>query len=463
MVEPFIPERITVHLGAPTAYAANVSVSFPDYIKNVASSEIYPTWSENAIRANIYAQISFALNRVYTEYYRTKGYDFDITNVTAYDQAFINGRDIFENISRIVDEIFNEYIRRVGFVEPLFAQYCNGVSNSCEGMSQWGSEALGSSGLAPLDILKTYYGNNIEIVRNAPVRGIRASYPFRPLEVGSTGDAVLSIQNRLNRVAVNFPAIPKIAEPNGIFGEDTREAVLEFQHVFNLAEDGRVGKATWYKLQYVYNGIKQLNSIISEGITPGEIAMAFPRVLRIGDSGRGVYAIQYFLSVISEYVDTVRRPPLDSYFGEETLNSVLDFQRTYGLDVDGLVGQYTYSTMFDAYEGIIKSGSFKFMNMNTVPYPGFVIELGSRNPNVRDLQRYLLALSEVYDAIPPVEISGVFDVATRDAVMAAQELFNIEPTGIVGALTWNTIAGEYNDIFESGMVNEGQYPGYEIS
>ena len=167
MVLPVIPEYITVHLGEPDESAQNVTVSFPDYIKNVASSEIYPTWPESALRANILAQISFALNRVYTEYYRSRGYDFDITNSTAFDQSFVYGRDIFENISQIVDEIFNDYLVREGNIEPLFAVYCNGTTVTCDGLSQWGSVELANQGLVPYDILRNYYGDDIQIISNA--------------------------------------------------------------------------------------------------------------------------------------------------------------------------------------------------------------------------------------------------------------------------------------------------------
>ena len=198
---PVIPETITVHLGTPSSSAENVTVSFADYIKNVASSEIYPTWPENAIRANIYAQISYALNRVYTEWYRARGYDFDITNSTAYDQSFVKGRNIFENISEIVDEIFNDYIRRQGFVEPLFATYCDGVEVSCDGLSQWGSVTLAEEGVIPYDILRNYYGDDIDLVFDAPVVNVIESYPGTPLRVGSSGDDVRRIQNQLNRIS----------------------------------------------------------------------------------------------------------------------------------------------------------------------------------------------------------------------------------------------------------------------
>ena len=233
-VTPFIPETIRVHLGPPDSYAQNVSISFPDYIKNVASSEIYPTWPENALRANILAQISFALNRVYTEYYPSRGYDFDITNSTAIDQSYVEGRDIFENISRIVDEIFNNYITRQNNVEPLYALYCDGINTTCNGLSQWGTVSLANEGLSPFEILKRFYGDNIRIVENAPVEALMPSLPEINLRLGTAGNDVAFIQRRLNRISVNYPAIPKISPVDGIFGIETENAVREFQRVFEI-------------------------------------------------------------------------------------------------------------------------------------------------------------------------------------------------------------------------------------
>ena len=219
-VTPYIPERITVHLGPPNADAQNVTVSFIDYVKNVASSEIYPTWADSALRANILAIVSFALNRVYTEFYRSRGYPFDITNSTAYDQFFVNGRSFFTNVSRIVDELFNDYLRRPGFVEPLAAKFCNGTTVTCEGLSQWGSENLAQQGYSSTQILRSYYGN-VEIVNNAPVRGITSSYPGSPLRRGTTGPSVVTVQVMLNRISQSYPAIPKIPSADGIFGART--------------------------------------------------------------------------------------------------------------------------------------------------------------------------------------------------------------------------------------------------
>ena len=209
---PVVPETITVHLGPPGSSARNVEVPFAAYIKNVASHEIYPTWPENAIRANILAQISYALNRVYTEYYRTRGYDYDITSTTQYDQAYVDGGDVFENISQIVDDSFNNYIVRQGSVEPLFAQFCDGVRTQCGGLSQWGSVDLARDGMNPYEILQYYYGGDISIVFNAPVGGNVPSYPGRPLRRGDVGNDVLLLQRQLSRIRRNYPAIPEIPE-----------------------------------------------------------------------------------------------------------------------------------------------------------------------------------------------------------------------------------------------------------
>ena len=238
--KPVIPETIVVHLGAPDQAAENVTVPFIDYIKNVASSEVYPTWPEEAVRANILAQISFALNRIYTEHYPSRGFDFDITNSTQYDQKYIHNRDIFENISRIVDDVFNDYLVRQGNVQPLFASYCDGINTKCEGLSQWGTVDLAEEGLLPYEILQHYYGDDINIVFNAPVQGIERSYPGIPLRLGSAGEDVRIIQRQLNRIADNYPAIPKVLV-DGFFGVETQQAVKTFQQIFNLDADGIVG------------------------------------------------------------------------------------------------------------------------------------------------------------------------------------------------------------------------------
>lgn len=460
---PVIPRTVTVHLGRPTANAENVTVSFPDYIKNVASSEIYPTWPENALRANIYAQISFALNRIYTEYYRSRGYDFDITNSTAFDQYFVKGREIFSNISDIVDEIFNNYVRRQGSVEPLFTQYCNGTTVTCDGLSQWGTVALAEQGLTPYEILQRYYGDDIEIVTNAPIRDIPESYPGRPLRLGDKLNEVALIQTRLNRISTNYPAIPKVYPVDGIFGQGTQRAVTEFQRIFGLEPDGIVGKATWYRILFIFDAVKRLNELDSEGLTYSEIALPLPEYLAQGDSGPYVQQIQYYLSYIGRFLDTVPPVAIDGVFGPATTAAVESFQRAYGLDLDGIVGRETYNKMVDVYLSLINSLPPDQFRNAAVPFSGTSLIIGSEGEDVRLLQTYLNELAATYPSIPTVTVDGSYGPATAQAVRAAQELFGLPQTGIVSAVTWDAIATAYDNLRAGRYVLPGQYPGYVIN
>lgn len=350
IVTPYVPEFITVHLGPPDADVENVTVSFVDYIKNVASSEIYPTWSESAIVANIYAQISFALNRVYTSFYPSRGYDFNITSSTAYDQKFIRGRNIFENIDRIVDRMFNSYIRRVGFVEPLAAKYCNGTTVTCNGLSQWGSEELARQGLNSIQILKYYYGDNIEIVSNAPVSPLIESYPGYPISNGDRGEDVIVIQRSLNEISNNYPSIPKV-NVDGVFGDATEEAVKTLQRIFNLTPDGIVGLATWYKIVYLYVGIRRLAELNSRGQQFYGVSFENNGTFSLGDRGQGVSVAQFILSVLSEFYYSIPFVNVDGIFGENTKNAVEAFQRTFGLPVTGIITDDVWNAMYDAFIG----------------------------------------------------------------------------------------------------------------
>lgn len=350
-VLPFIPQQITVHLGPPDSNAANVTVPFIDYVKNVASSEIYPTWDESALQANILAIVSFALNRVYTEFYRSRGYDFDITNSTAIDQYFVNGRAYFSNISQLVDELFNDYLRRPGFVEPLAAKFCNGTTVTCQGLSQWGSQNLAQQGQNSVQILRNYYGD-IEIVNNAPIRGITSSYPGTPLRRGSSGPSVVVIQTELNRIAQNYPAIPKLANIDGIFGSQTEESVKAFQRIFNLTPDGVVGRATWYALVRLYTAVTRLNELRSQGQQFYSINWQYPNGLEEGDTGDKVRYLQYMLSVLSEYIPQIPPLSVDGIFGPATRESVIAAQRWFGLPQTGTVDQETWDEIYDQFSGI---------------------------------------------------------------------------------------------------------------
>ena len=461
---PVIPENVTVHLGPPNANAQNVTVPFKDYIKNVASSEIYPTWPENAIRANIYAQLSFTLNRIYTEYYRSRGYDFDITNSTAFDQSFVNGRDIFDNISRIVDEIFNSYVRREGFVEPLFTAYCDGIEVTCNGLSQWGSVTLAEDGLTPYQILQYYYGDDIDIVNDVPVAGITASLPPIPLRRGSSGPDTQLIQIRLNRISKNFPAIPKIYPQDGVFGPETEEAVKEFQRVFNLTPDGIVGPATWYEIQAIYNAVKRLNEVASEGLTLSEVSTQYPNELSVGSSGVGVLVLQYYLAFISEFVNTVPAPAIDGSFGPATEAAVRSYQKTYGISETGVVDRITWDSIYNTYLGIIRTLELDFTSGIPLPFPGEILRIGSEGDSVRLLQEYLSYIADTYTEIPKITPDGVFGTATRDAVAAFMERFDIPGTrGTVNSVVWNAIAEVYSDLYNGNQRSRGQYPGYTLS
>lgn len=256
-----IPEYVVVHDGPVGDNAAdNYYVRYRDYIKNVASSEIYATWPDDTIRANVLAIMSFTLNRVYTEWYRNKGYDFTITSSTAYDHKWIQGRNIFESISRIVDELFENYLSRPNVRQPILTQYCDGQQVQCRDrgwMTQWGSKNLGDRGYSPIEILRYYYGNDMYINVAEEVSGIPSSWPGYDLDIGSTGEAVVQIQEQLNVIAEAYPALPQIGV-DGIYGERTKEAVRKFQNVFGLPATGVVDYPTWYKIQEIYVGVSRI-------------------------------------------------------------------------------------------------------------------------------------------------------------------------------------------------------------
>lgn len=464
IITPYVPSYITVHLGTPSSNAQNITLSFPDYIKNVASSEIYPTWDESAIYANIYAQISFALNRVYLEHYPSQGYSFNITNSTAFDQAFTPGRNIFENIDRIVDRIFNDYIRRIGFAEPLAAIYCNGTTATCNGLSQWGSESLAQQGYNSIGILRYYYGNNIEIVEEAPVMGLKSSYPGFPLQRGSVGDYVVVVQRTLNRVSQNYPAIPKVLPIDGIFGENTERSVKVFQEIFNLTSDGIVGRATWYRLAYLYVAVNRLGELESEGQRLFGINLTYPDAISEGNQGEKVFILQYFLSVLNEFYDYIPSVEITGTFGEETKRSVIAFQQSKNLPQTGIVDDVTWNEIYRDFRGIVttvfENGA---TNQVFVPFSGTTLQLGSTGEEVTTLQQYLNNIAAIDQNISPVDVTGTFDEATRNAVLQYQKEYGLNETGTVDRTTWNSIGGTYLDVISGENPQPTQYPGYTLS
>ncbi len=439
---PIIPKYITVHLGRPSASAQDVQVTFKDYIKNVASSEIYPTWPQQSLRANIYCQISLALNRVYTEWYRSRGYSFDITNSTAYDQYFVYGRDIFTSVSKIVDEIFNEYIRKVNTVNPFYAEYCDGRQVWCQGLKQWGTVDRANMGENAFEILQYYYGDDIELVDTSRIEGVSGSFPGLNLQRGVRSDSVGIIQNQLNRIAVNYPNIPATYPVDGIFGAGTEASVIAFQKQFSLTADGIVGKATWYKISYIYVAVKKLAELTSEGVEE-RLPGVYPGfALRQGDRNIYVQEVQFYLQKIALFTSRVPTVKIDSSFGSATRASVIAFQKLASLSVDGVVGLQTWNTLVQAYRETL---AVQPPSAQMIPdYPGTALRNGSRGENVSIVQWALNIINQGWGNATQLSVDGIFGSATETAVRAFQRRMGLSVDGVVGRQTWNAISQQYS-------------------
>ena len=440
---PYIPQTITVHLGKPDSPAPNVTVPFLEYIQNVASSELYPTWPENALRANIYAQTTFALNRIYTEWYRSRGYDFDITNSTAYDQAFVYNRDIFETVAALVNELFDQYLARPGFVQPLFSSYCDGRKVQCDGLSQWGTVDLAQQGRTPYEILTAYYGNDLDI-RTAPIRPLTESYPGKPLTLGNVSLAAEIMQSRLNRISTNYPAIPKIYPVNGIFDAETQAAVKAFQRIFSLTPDGIVGPATWYKITSVYTAVLRLSELNAVGVGLQDVSREFPEVLKEGMQGSSIQLLQFYLSVLAAFNKTIPGISIDGFFGPKTKDAVLSFQKLVGLYPDGIVGALTWDALISAYESIERT--FPADGEPFVLPPTQTLVLGMQSEDVSRVQGWLNTVGTVYPQIPTIPQTGYFGEITRAAVLAFQQLFGFPASGVVSPFLFFQLEQRARDI-----------------
>ena len=453
-----IPKNITVHLGKPAASAQNVTVSFRNYIANVASSEVYPTWPEAALRANIHCQISLALNRIYTEWYPSKGYSFNITNSTSYDQYYVHGRTVFDVMVRLTDDIFNTYIRKTGTVNPYYSEYCDGKSVTCPGLKQWGTVTLANRGRTPLQILKYYYGNDIEIVRTNNIQSIPQSYPGSPLKQGDSGTAVFTLQRQLNRITKDYPFFGKLTV-DGKFGASMTSTVKAFQKQFNLTADGVVGRQTWYKISYIYVSVKDLAELTSEGETSsGTLSDGTwgGTTLRSGSTGSSVEQVQFWLNTLSQYESSIPSITVDGIYGTSTANAVRAFQRLNGLTVDGVVGQTTWNAIYNEFRSIQSD------NGTPNAYPGTALRQGSSGQNVRLVQFWLKIARTVYSSLNNVTVDGVFGAATAAAVKKFQSYFGLTSDGVVGRTTWNKLYEVYNDIANkllSSSLRPGEYPG----
>ena len=433
---PIVPNNIIVHLGKPGDNARNITVSFTDYISNVASSEIYPTWPVEALKANIYTIISFAMNRIYNEWYRSKGYSFDITSSSIYDQTFIENRSIYENINNIVEEIFNNYVVKGNSIQPYFTRYCDGRKTTCDGLSQWGSVSLANNGKNYLEILRYYYGSDISIKMDAPVGDISEGYPGYVVGLGSAGNPVLLIQRDLRRIRNNYPAIPNITNTLGIYDEETVNSVKKFQEIFNLPITGNVDKATWYKIKYVYTSVKKLSDLYSEGLSDSEVTFLYEDELNYGDTGIEVEYIHYFLDAIAFLDPDIPRLKTNSIYNDNSITMVKAFQSKYGLPVTGIFTYRDWKKLKEIYDKILKN-----LNNDYVSdlYPDYFLVLGSSGDDVLRFQKYLLSICRYDHSIPGVRVNGVFDDLTEKSVKKLQSDYGFDVNGVVGPLLWRKV------------------------
>ena len=433
---PIVPNNITVHLGAPSESVKNITIPFIEYIANVASSELYPTWPKNALIANIYTIISFTMNRIYNEWYRSKGYNFDITSLPAYDQKYTENRSVYENIENISEEIFNNYVVKGNQIQPYFTTYCDGRVKTCNGLSQWGSVSLANQGKTPIQILKYYYGNDISIKEDAPVGDNTAGYPGYEIGMGSAGNPVLAIQRDLRRIKKNYPAIPDIKNTLGIYDDETVAAVKKFQEIFNLPETGIVNKATWYKIKYIYTSVKKLSDLYSEGLTEDEVTFLYTDKLEYGDTGIEVEYIHYYLTALSFFDKDIPHLPTNSIYNDNTISMVKAFQQKYSLPITGIFTYSDWQVLKNSYNQILKSLPD---SLKEELYPDYFLVRGQSGNDIRRLQKLLLAICRYDKSIPGIKVTGVFDELTERSIKKVQKDYNFDINGIVGPLLWKKL------------------------
>jgi len=470
--EVIIPEFITVHLGRPdNPNARNVRVPFTYYIKNSASHEIFSTWPPASLEANIYCIISFTLNRIFTEWYRVRGHSFDITNSTQFDQMFVENGQIFRSIDEMVDRIFNRFIRREGFLEPFFAEYCDGRRVHCPGLWQWSTVTLAQQGLNALQILRRFYPNDIQIVETDNIGGVQESFPGFTLSQGMSGPEVAALQRWLNRIRVNFPVIPQIVV-NGVYGPQTEAAVRAFQGIPSLssvAPNGVVNRTTWFNISRAFSAVTRLGELTSEGIIVGIGRTPPTDIIRQGSRGTLVGQAQYIMNFISEFYHDVPSVVQDSNFGPNFTAAVREFQRLFGLNPDGVIGPLTWRRLYEVYWGIRDNVDIPGGGGGIVvppppppppppggipPYPGQPIRVGARGDDVQRIQRCLNSVNNA-----GLTADGIFGPLTQNAVMNFQRSRGLNPDGVVGPLTWGALMPA---CYGSGGGAMGAYPGFLI-
>ena len=392
------------------------------------------SWPEEALRANIIAQVSLALNRIWTEWYPSRGYSFNITGSPGYDQAYVNGRTVFAVMERLTAELFNTFVQRSGDAEPYFTEYCDGKTVTCPGMKQWGTVDRAREGLNALQILRYYYGNRVQLVTTNNIAAIPSSYPGSPLRRGSTGTNVRILQKQLSRIAKDYPSFGKPAV-TGTFDEATENSVKKFQKQFGLTADGIVGKATWYKISYIYVSVKDLAELTSEGETAEGIQSAggWPgTVLRRGSTGSSVEQVQFWLSDLAQFDSSLVRVSVDGSYGAATERAVRAFQQKQNLAADGVVGQTTWNALYAAW---VDAQS----DLGGTAWPGTALRRGDTGMEVRLVQFWLRLAADNYSVLRTVTVDGSYGAATVSAVTAFQSLFGLTADGVVGRSTWNKL------------------------
>lgn len=439
-----IPDIITVHLGNPDFEAPNITVPFISYIKNVVCSETLPDWPENALIANIYAIVSFTLNRYYTQWYRSKGCFFDITNDTRYDPAFLPSQSVFKNIDHLVNEWFNNYVIRLGSGVPLLCEFCNGTSVVCEGLSQVGAVRLAERGASAYEILMHYFGEDISIMQNAPLASGVERYAGTPLLRGASGENILTIKHQLNHIGANYTAIPRIPITSPNFDRQTEIAVRAFQNAFLMPVNGVIDKATWYQIKFINLSVQRHRRLMKGAFTTAGQVLPFMGDMAYGEKSMMVFAVQYYMSLIGYFYPLLNVVPLNGIYGPATYNAVTQFQRLFGLPVTGIIDEKMFCKLTALYRAVLGILPGNYPIKKARGYPGYIMSEGTDGHDVWQLKTYLTSLGIENDELPVVPVTCYFGTQTRAAVLALQRLFGLPQSGDVGPETWACIAGQYD-------------------
>ncbi len=434
LARPVVPTMITVHLGKPDdTTKKNITISFIDYIKNVTCSEIYPTWHSEALKANILAIISFTLNRLYTEWYPSRGYDFDITSHYSYDQTYRENISFYDNISKLVEELFNNYIIKGNQIQPFFARYCDGKTSTCEGLLQWQTVDLANQGKNALEILRYFYGKDIYLIEDASVASNIATYPGVALKLGDVSENLRIIKRQLNRIATNYPALPKFTEIHEYFDIITENIIKNFQDIFDLPINGIIDKATWYKIKYLYTSVKKLSDIYAEGVTEEDIKLKFDAELHEGDTGQEIQALHYYLNVIAYFNPNLPSLELNSTYNKNTKKMIMAFQKEKKLEPTGILNVDTWNQIKETYQSILNNLPKEVLDYVDQIYPGRFLSLGMTGSDVKALQKMLKKAN--YN----VTVSGCYDSNTELIIKQIQKELKLEENGVTGPLEWRHV------------------------